>query len=771
MRNAFLPFFLLLFIVCYPVFSDFHLVRLHFANDLDYQKIISLNLDFESAVIGKDFIEVVVNDFELGTIKISNLNFEVVVENYEKYLSEKLERENNKITLDKTLTFSFGSMGGFYKLNEIFKQFDELVKNYSYFIQADTFGYSFEGRPLIAYAFGSNEPGVPEVLITALHHSREPATVTSIVYFLNKFFELASNGDQEANYLLSNRKIWVIPILNPDGYFYNEKKYPNGGGLWRKNRRPINDKDTGVDLNRNYGPFEFWNANNNGSSTNPSNETYRGPEPFSEPESKALREFCLRKRFVLALNYHTYGGMLIYPYSALPYETPDSLWFRSFGKYIQPLTSYYFGTDLQTVGYSTRGSSDDWFYIQDSTKGKVFAFSPEASYQFDGFWPNKSRIIEIGKENYPLIWNFLWSAGANIRLIENLYSFDTLEKKGTLFLDFQNIGIRKNNNGDKIYVRSLSPDIHLDTVINLPLLEPAEVFKTMIKIPVPNASFKNGTQVDFVVTINQNGILRNDTISHLLYAYEIVDFKSSENWYFDDTKWGYEFDTTEGKVYLCDSPYGNYIDSLDNYLYSSSILLDYSNAELEIRSRWIIEPFYDFALIEVSTDFGDSWIPLRSKRSMIASQNQFGKQKKGTFGFAGYFNYWNTQIFSLSPFLRKSIKLRLSVLSDRAKNFMGWDIERLQFRFFSPVDFGNFSFINDNLSSDFVVFKCFYIDSKYLQLPIFQKLRVFNVFGKKLVELNSTEVDNYDFYAFPQGIYFFIFENEGQKKIIKAIKQ
>lgn len=757
--------------VCYPVLSDFHLVRVHITNELDYQKFKSINLDLESAVFRKDYIEVVVNDFELETIKKRNLNYNIVTENYEKYLSEKLERENNKITLDEALTFSLGSMGGFYKLNEIFLQFDKLVKNYSYFVQADTFGYSYEGRPLIAYAFGSNDPGAPEVLITALHHSREPATVTSIVYFLSKFFELASNGDQEANYLLSNIKIWVIPVLNPDGYFYNEKRYPNGGGLWRKNRRPINDKDTGVDLNRNYGPFQFWNANNNGSSTNPSNETYRGPEPFSEPETKALREFCLSKRFVLALNYHTYGGMLIYPYSALPFETPDSLWFRSFGMYIQPITSYYFGTDKQTVGYSTRGSSDDWFYTPNSTKDKILAFSPEASYQFDGFWPNKSRIIEIGQENYPLIWNFLWSAGASIRLVENLYSFDTLEKKGTLILDFQNIGIRTNNYGDKVYVKSLSPYINLDTVISLPLLQPTEVFKTLINIPVPDPIFKNGNIVDFLVTINQNGIFRNDTISHLLYAYEIVDFKSDENWYFENSKWGYEFDTTHGKVYLCDSPYSNYIDSLDNYLYSRSISLDYLNAELEICSRWIIEPFYDFALVEVSTDFGDSWTPLRSKRSMISSQNQFGKQRKGTFGFAGYFNYWNIQIFSLSQYLFKSIRLRLSVLSDRAKNLNGWDIERIQFRFFPPVDFGNFSLIEDNLSGEFSNFNGFYIDSKYSHLKKFQKVRIFNILGKELAELNSTEINNYDFDAFSCGVYILIFENEGKKVIVKAIKQ
>jgi carboxypeptidase T len=411
--KRFIVLFLILFCLQLEyAFSSFHLVRIFLNNEQDLIKLEKLSLDFESATKGKDFVDLVVNDYELTTLASSGLNFSVLFDDYEKYLSEQIQQENRKEPVEP-LSFKLGSMGGFYKLNEIYERFDELAKNYPYFIQADTIGSSWEGRKIVAYAFGSNNTKSDEVLITALHHSREPATVTTIIYFLNTIFDLAKEGNPEAEYLLQNRRIWVIPVLNPDGYFYNETRYPNGGGMWRKNRRPINSTDTGVDLNRNYGPYEFWNANNNGSSTNPKNETYRGPEPFSEPELQALRSFCFQHKFEMALNFHTYGGMLIYPYSALSSETPDSVWYRSFGMYIQPLTSYYFGTDLQTVGYATRGSSDDWFYTPDSTKGKVLAFSPEASYQFDGFWPKQNRIIQIAKENFPLILNFLWSAGAN----------------------------------------------------------------------------------------------------------------------------------------------------------------------------------------------------------------------------------------------------------------------------------------------------------------------------------------------------------------------
>ena len=65
-----------------------------------------------------------------------------------------------------------------------------------------------------------------------------------------------------------------------------------GHRLWRKNLRD-NDGDgvitpgDGVDLNRNY-PTR-WGYDNEGSSPNPTSDTYRGPAPASEPETQAHR--------------------------------------------------------------------------------------------------------------------------------------------------------------------------------------------------------------------------------------------------------------------------------------------------------------------------------------------------------------------------------------------------------------------------------------------------------------------------------------------------
>jgi len=59
----------------------------------------------------------------------------------------------------------------------------------------------------------------------------------------------------------------------------------------RKNQRNFdickNQDDIGVDLNRNYG--YKWGYNNDGSSDDLCDESYRGSAPFSEPETAAIR--------------------------------------------------------------------------------------------------------------------------------------------------------------------------------------------------------------------------------------------------------------------------------------------------------------------------------------------------------------------------------------------------------------------------------------------------------------------------------------------------
>ncbi|MEO6037935.1 MAG: M14 family metallopeptidase, partial [Saprospiraceae bacterium] len=206
--------------------------------------------------------------------------------------------------------YSYGSMGGYQTHDEILAMLDDMRAKFPDLITvrkvvSDSI-LTHEGRPQwfvkISDHADLNETE-PAVLYTALHHAREPNGMSQMLFYMWHLLENYPT-DPEVKYLVDHEELYFIPCLNPDGYIYNETNNPNGGGYWRKNRRVNGDGTFGVDLNRNYG--YQWGFNDSGSSPNTGSETYRGPGPFSEPESRMLRDFGNAHQFLIANNYHTY---------------------------------------------------------------------------------------------------------------------------------------------------------------------------------------------------------------------------------------------------------------------------------------------------------------------------------------------------------------------------------------------------------------------------------------------------------------------------------
>ncbi|HYE96954.1 MAG TPA: M14 family zinc carboxypeptidase, partial [Rubricoccaceae bacterium] len=197
-------------------------------------------------------------------------------------------------------------------------------------------------------------------------------------------------------------RMFFIPMVNPDGYRYNYQTNPSGGGMWRKNRRNNGGGEFGVDPNRNYA--YQWGRDEEGSSSSTWSEVYRGPAPFSEPETQAVRDFLESGRRVeLAFNYHTSGDLLLYSWS---YEdgayTPDDSLFDAYGAQLTSLNGYTYGTSPDVL-YKVNGGSDDWMYGEQTTKPKILAFTPEVGHF--GFWPPASQIIPQADENLEMnLW-------------------------------------------------------------------------------------------------------------------------------------------------------------------------------------------------------------------------------------------------------------------------------------------------------------------------------------------------------------------------------
>jgi len=210
-----------------------------------------------------------------------------------------------------------------------------------------------------------------------------------------------------------------VPCFNPDGYEYNRQTDPNGGGMWRKNRRN-NGGSYGVDMNRNFG--YKWGYDNNGSSPNPSDNTYRGPAPFSEPEAQAVRDLAILRNYGTHFNMHSYSDAYLYPWGYIDLQCPDSLTYREFAGDMTALNGYIFGTSGEILGYQSNGSVRDWMYGEQVDKAKIFGYTLEIGSSDDYFWPPLSRIFPIAQINVKSNMYHAFVAGDYVNLINPNFS-------------------------------------------------------------------------------------------------------------------------------------------------------------------------------------------------------------------------------------------------------------------------------------------------------------------------------------------------------------
>ena len=292
--KSFLTF---LFAVTFSVMinaQNYKQVKIYINDKSDYSTLQSAGLEIDHAFWGKDnSLIVYLSDLQFNRLQLTNFKYDVLIDDwFDHYSTQSKLTENEKLSfIQKSKDefgvegFGYGSMGGFFTMNEVYTRLDSMFTLYPNIItQKFSIGNTIEGRPIYVVKISDN-PNInesePQVYFNALIHAREPQAMMTVMYYM--YYLLENYGiDPEVTYLVNNREIYFQPIVNPDGYEYNRSTNPNGGGMFRKNRRLNGDGSYGVDLNRNFG-FQ-WGYDNSGSSPTPSSETYRGTAPFSEPE-------------------------------------------------------------------------------------------------------------------------------------------------------------------------------------------------------------------------------------------------------------------------------------------------------------------------------------------------------------------------------------------------------------------------------------------------------------------------------------------------------
>ncbi|MHC4846298.1 MAG: M14 family zinc carboxypeptidase [Planctomycetota bacterium] len=260
---------------------------------------IALDLDLVAVRPGGHVLEAVVRDAELDRMDAIGLPYTIEIHDMSAFYRSRLDPGGGgtaEMGIGITPAFGSGGMGGYYTYAEILSILDQLRALYPSLISARTsIGTTLEGRDIWMVRISDNpdvDENEPEVRFDSNHHAREMMAVHSSLWFM--FWILENHGtDPLATYLVNEREIYLVPVVNVDGWLWNETTDPSGGGMWRKNRRNNGGGTFGVDLNRNY--TYQWGYDLLGSSTSTSSETYRGTSAGSEPETQVMMNWFAQR--------------------------------------------------------------------------------------------------------------------------------------------------------------------------------------------------------------------------------------------------------------------------------------------------------------------------------------------------------------------------------------------------------------------------------------------------------------------------------------------
>lgn len=645
-------------------------IFLNSAEDARLLQINDINIEhFKGSV--REGITIVINQDELTRLKGTGLRYDITIPDMDEYFANHpAPTEQDMIIADNIKRadnidgFEYGSMGGFYTYDQVVQELDSMRLQYPNLITAkQNLGTSHNSKVIWAVKISDN-PDInesatePVIYFDGLHHAREPQGMASLMYYM--YWLLENYGtNPEVTYLVNNREIYFVPVVNPDGYYYNQTTNPNGGGSWRKNRR-FNNPSYGVDLNRNY-PYK-WGYNNSGSSPTPSSETYRGPSAGSEPETQAVIGLISNIHPKISFSMHSEAERTLNPYG----YTDSSASYDIYSEFAGDFTAhndYLYGTVYQMLAYYSNGTTRD--YLE-----SIGTYCWVIEVGGGSFWPSISQIIPVASENKVMLRYLTWAGGdfvdfQNYTVLGKGY----VEKNDTLQLKIgvKNKGLSKTSKNVNVSLTTTYPNISpLVASVNYDSIQARQTkynTSTPFKFRLTNSA-NLMDEITFLVSVKQENIQTVvDTIRITVGKANVLFYDNGEsgigNWVRGGNQipWDTTFcDKWEGSKSFADSRYGNSKNSTNNNFTTANSysLVNVTNPRLEFAMRYALETNYDYVRVQASTDNGTTWTTL---------QGRYSKLLGGQYSYHGI-QTWVRESINLNAYIGKSVKFRFLNYTD-----------------------------------------------------------------------------------------------------------
>ena len=352
--------------------DDRQIIRVPVTDQIEVNALVFLDLDVWSVRDG--WATILATEKERALIRRAGFRYEVEVEDVEAHLQGFWTR---------------GEMADYHTFDEVVAGLELLAQ--SLVATLVDMGDSIEGRDILAIKISDNpevDEGEPRSIWFGCQHAREWISVEVPLLFASYLItQYGTNPTVTA--MVDAGEIWIVPVVNPDGYVYTWEH----ARYWRKNRRDNGDGTFGVDPHRNWG--YMWGGA--GSSPNPRSDIYHGTEPFSEPETQALRDLILEGGFNMMMDWHSFGELILYPWGFTRDLPPGHARFEAVGRTMAALIygvhGHFYRPQPICDLYLVSGGSADWMFGETGAWG----FSIELR-GYDFALPS-SQIIPTFEEN------------------------------------------------------------------------------------------------------------------------------------------------------------------------------------------------------------------------------------------------------------------------------------------------------------------------------------------------------------------------------------
>lgn len=354
--------------------------------------------------------------------KLRQAGFRVLGVDYEKGLvqiaiesneTESFEALSMPVVQVETLNTRIAPDERYYTYDGVVAQLNVWEREHRDILKKVKVGRSVEGRDIFAVKISDHvdvtESGESAILFNGMHHAREVMTVEVTMDIIQTLIE-QYDTDSRVKKWVDEHEIWVLPMVNPDGNHRVWTQY----NMWRKNTRD----DKGVDINRNY-PYAWGTCN--GSSDNPSLDTYRGTGPGSEPETQAVMNLVASIKPVFNISYHTFSELVLYPYGCRGQRVDNTEVVEGIGSELAAKLVRDSGNGTYTPGtpwellYAVDGSDVDWMYHEYG----VIPYVIEVNAVAQGFQPDykwRDPTVEKMRAGWQFLLNKLSTQGVRGRI-------------------------------------------------------------------------------------------------------------------------------------------------------------------------------------------------------------------------------------------------------------------------------------------------------------------------------------------------------------------